>query len=416
MKLLTKINIRYLGSSLVIMILAGIVLYFVLYSVIAEQFDEKMAHTLDNITHQIEETGDFCSNPPFTEVLKSEEITGGLFYSDTTVMDHGQKHGEKFRQLTSHKQINGTGYHIAIRESKMESDDLLESVILVVLVTFIFLTLSLFMVNRQVARSIWLPFNRNLAAVKNFSLKKLESLSLSETGISEFNELNRVLNSLTGKIIQDYQSLKQFSEEASHEIQSPLAIINIKLEGLLNSPGLSKAQAEKLQSIYSSVHRLSRLNKDLLLLTKIENKQYTDIQAINMKMLVEERLEDFHELILLRDISLTTNFRGDPIFRINPALADLLMNNLLSNAINHSPRKADIMLEIDDTSFKIYNSGESAVSHPENIFNRFSKEDPSSRSVGLGLAIAKKICETYNIDIDYSFSENLHCFRLHFNL
>ncbi|MBL7104797.1 MAG: HAMP domain-containing histidine kinase [Bacteroidales bacterium] len=414
MKLLNKINIRYLLFSLTLLILLGLAFNFVLFYIISEELDEKLLHIQKRVTAQIINENFIPVIKPYIEVVEVANMQEQVFFSDTIIENLQEKEGEEFRQLTSIKKINGKTYKIIVRESKLESDELFESIALIIFLAFIVLVLILFIVNSQIAKSVWLPFYNNLKLVKKFSLNDLSPLRLKPTNIKEFNELNNVIFSLTEKVISDYKSVKQFSENASHEIQTPLTIIRAKLESLINGNGLNIEQLEKVKSIYSSVHRLSKLNKSLLLLTKIENRQFSDVEKISISKVVKEKLSEFKELISLKNLQLETNLNEDILKVMSPLLADLLVNNLISNSINHNKEKGNIKINIKGRQLIISNSGDSPLSNPENIFERFYKENQTSKSVGLGLAIVKKICDTYNIKISYSFIENLNYFTLDF--
>jgi signal transduction histidine kinase len=412
MKLLNKINIRYLLFSVGVLILLGITFYFVLSYIISEELDEKLLTIQKRVTAQIKNENQVPVIKPYIEVVEGAYMKQQTLFSDTIIENLLEKEGEEFRQLTSIKEINGKIYKIIVRESKLESHELFESIAFIIFLAFIVLVFILFLANSRIAKSVWLPFYNNLKLVKNFSLNDLSPLHLKPTGIKEFNELNKVIFSLTEKVISDYKSVKQFSENASHEIQTPLTIISAKLESLINSNGLNTEQLEKVKSIYSSVHRLSKLNKSLLLLTKIENKQFRDVEEISIRKVIEEKLIEFQELISLGNLKLETFLDKDILVVISPLLADILINNLISNSINHNKEKGKIKIEIKERQLSISNSGNTILSNSGNIFNRFYKENPSSKSVGLGLAIVKKICDTHNIKITYSFKENMHCFML----
>ncbi len=416
MKLLNKLSLRYLIFSLLILVMMGCVTYFVLSYVIREEMDEKLKSSLNRIVYDIDKHDHFYTLEPFTNIDRVKKQKTYLKYSDTKVSVSKSRKQEDFRQLTTVKKINGKYYKIIIRESKLESKDLLQSLAVITLLGFIILIVCLIIINRQITKSIWAPFYKNLALAQNFSLHKQTPLDVNLSDIHEFNELNKVLSDLTDKAIKDYQNLKQFSEDASHEIQTPLAIIKSKIESLLDNNNFDEAQSESLNSIHRSIHRLSKLNKDLVLLTKIENKQFDDQQEINFRKIIEQKLEEFKELISLKGITLTSSFNSDIKLKMSPIVAEILINNFISNGIKHNTKKGILSIETTENYIIFSNSGKSAIKHPDLIFNRFYKEDSSSGSVGLGLAISRKICENNNIKYEYSYGDKLHCFKLIFNL
>lgn len=416
MKLLNKLSLRYLLFSLIILILMGCVTYFVLSYVIKEEMDEKLKSSLNRIKYDIDKNNHFYTLEPFTNIDRVKKQKKYLKYADTKVKVGKRNHKEEFRQLTTVTKINGKYYKIIIRESKLESKDFLRSLALITFSGFIVLIVCLILINRRIAKSVWAPFYKNLELAKSFSLHKHKPLEVAPSNIHEFNELNIVLNNLTNKAINDYQNLKQFSEDASHEIQTPLAIIKSKIENLLDNNNFDLKQTESLNSIYRSVHRLSKLNKNLLLLTKIENKQFGEPEEISLKRVILLKLEEFNELLSLKGITLTTVTNTDVKIKMSPIVAEILVNNLISNAIKHSPENAEIRIKIEMNEISFLNSGVKAIKNPDLLFNRFYKEDTTSSSVGLGLAITKKICENNGIKYQYLFVDGFHLFKLIFKL
>lgn len=219
---------------------------------------------------------------------------------------------------------------------------------------------------------------------------------------------------LTNQIISDFQTMKQFSEDASYEMQTPLAIVSAKLESLINDPDFNEIQIKTIQSAHSAVQRLSKLNKELILLTRIENKQFLNVEMIRPGRIIREKLDDFHELLQLKGISVENQMNDDFETRSNPLLADLLISNLISNAINHTISGGLIQINLQGNKLEIWNTGSAQLAHPERLFARFYKESSSSNSVGLGLSIVQKICEVQHWKVYYTFVTPLHGFHVEF--
>jgi signal transduction histidine kinase len=416
MKLLTKINIRYITWSFVVMAISGVAIYFILSVVINRQIDEQLTGILLQVELQMETDSKPSFLEPFSEISTTSSKTEQTVLKDTLILNEQENEWEEFRQIIAIKKVNGEYYRIALLKSKIESEDLLETLALVTILAMLILTLTLMVVNRKVAHSVWKGFYFNLGQLKTFSLLKQETLHLQSSNIQEFSELNQILEKLTKQVITDYQNLKQFTENASHEMQTPLAVIRSKLETILNEPGLSEKQTGLIHAAFSSANHLARLNKSLILLAKLDNKQFADTSEISLQELIKEKINDWQELMELKQIQLKTNFQKDILFRMSPELAEILISNLLSNAINHNVKDGLLNIETNKNQLIISNMGEKELSNPKDIFNRFYKENPSSQSVGLGLAIVKKICDLYEIEIFYGYLENRHCFTLQFNL
>lgn len=416
MKLLTKLNIRYISYSLSVMVVSGILIYVFISKVVNKQLDEKLADISVRIEEKISNGGKVDWLLPFVEVSEIRNSSESSAFSDTIIMNRTENEQEVYRQITVVKKINEIQYKIEVRESKIESEDLIETLVEITLLAILFLTGSLIVVNRRISRSIWSPFYENLKKIEDFKLTEYSPLNLQQTGITEFDTLNGTVTRLTGQIISDFQSLKQFSEDASHEMQTPLAIISAKMESLLNDQELGEKQLKTIQSVLLSVQRLSKLNKELLMLIKIENNQFLSSEKISPGKIIREKLDEFRELLELKSISSKIRLQDDFEIEGNPILADLLISNLLSNAINHNISGGMIRISLYSGKLEMENTGPSEIAHPEKLFSRFYKENTSSNSVGLGLAIVAKICEVQGWKVSYNYVKPLHDFQVLFEV
>jgi signal transduction histidine kinase len=271
------------------------------------------------------------------------------------------------------------------------------------------LIVSLF-INRILLKNLWKPFYGTLDIIKNFRVDKKQTLHFQSTRIDEFSFMNNTLEKATNQAKKDYLSLKEFTENASHEMQTPLAIIRSKLDLFIQHENLSEDQSKTMQSTYNAVEKLARLNQSLLLLAKIENNQYAETAAINFRQKLEEKTEAFHELWQSQNISLSTHLE-DVVVNMNNELADILLNNLLSNATRHNYPGGFIRIDLKNKQLKIMNSSRNDQLDQQRLFSRFYKQD-DKESNGLGLSIVKQICEISNLKIDYSFEKGNHFFVL----
>lgn len=216
------------------------------------------------------------------------------------------------------------------------------------------------------------------------------------------------MQKMAGKMQQDYRSLKEFTENASHEMQTPLALINARVEQLIQSEQLTKTQTNWIESIYQASRRMSRLNQGLLLLAKIENGQFDDVQHVDLTAELIQRLADMEEVLLHKQIVVKI-IPGDAFkVQLPPSLADSLLTNLVSNAIRHNRQKGYIQVRSSGNQLSLSNTGPALTSDPTTLFDRFKKEAGSHDSFGLGLAIVKQICDTYQLDLSYHYLQGVH--------
>jgi len=411
MKLLNKLTNRFIAWSLLVMVLTGTLIYFILSVVINRQMDERLAENLSSVEQQLARAPETVFFDPVAHVEKTHAAGEKISFSDTLIYNESEQEYEDYRQISAVKNIDGEFYRIVLRKSKIESEDFLVTLAIVTIFGMIMLWLILLLITRKLAKSLWQPFFTNLEQIKSFSVTTQKALDFKSTGIFEFDELNEATNKLTRQIISDFQNQKQFSEDVSHELQTPLAIISSRLESLLGNPEL-KDYTESLNSIYGSVRRLSKLNKAMILLSKIENNQFASDEYTSFKKIVKEKLDEFSELISLKELQLESELANDLMVSISPSLAEILINNLLSNSINHTAKGGKIIIELGEQKMLFCNTGTQEITESHKLFNRFHKDDPSSQSVGLGLAIVKKICDLHQLKIRYFFDKNLHYFEI----
>ena len=269
------------------------------------------------------------------------------------------------------------------------------------------------MFTRFLSLKIWQPFYKTIEQIKGFTFDRKEPLSAPPTKIEEFNTLNQAIEQMTLKVLSDYRSLKQFTENASHEMQTPLAIIKSKIELLMQEEELSERERQAIQQIQTAASRLSRLNQSLLLLTRIENRQYTNTRKLNLKELLEGQLDFVEPLISAKNLSIHTEMQ-DVFQKMDPALAEVLIGNLLGNAIKHNQQDGTIKINLNDQQLNISNTGKTLSVPTHKLFNRFYKGTEAAPSLGLGLAIVKEICTSYGFNVQYNYRENLHSLSVDF--
>jgi signal transduction histidine kinase len=239
-------------------------------------------------------------------------------------------------------------------------------------------------------------------------------VNLPKSSISEFRNLNQVIQRLVTKVENDFVNLKQFTENASHEIQTPLAIIKNKSELLLQQEELDKETVKEIVSINEAATRLSKLNQALLQLMKIDNRQYQESEKIDLSGLLEIKLQRLNELIEMKNIKLKTSIDKNVFIYMNVSLAEILLSNLLNNSIKHNIFGGKIIISLMSKELSIKNTGESLRIDPQKLFDRFVKESTSNESIGLGLSLVKQICETYNFVVSYNYEHSMHELKINF--
>ncbi|WP_410004970.1 sensor histidine kinase [Aequorivita nionensis] len=375
-----------------------------------DQVEESLYSTEARVVDALKNDQIVLSFPPITQLKKVQHIRPEIL-KDTIIYDPSQDEMEAFRELSTYKEIKGQIYKITVRNLVVESEDILVAIVFSNITIFVLAFLFLFFFNTTKNIKLWNPFFTNLEQMKKFSLSSNEEIQLVDSDVLEFSELKDEILLLTSKVKNDYENLKQFTENVSHEMQTPLAIIQAKIDNIINEHDINDKQFEQISSIQKDIQRLKHLNQRVTILTKIDNNQFVKVENVNITKLLKEKIENFKELEI-NYISL--NSKNDLIASMDIYLADILINNLISNAIKHNFEEKDISITTENKTLVISNYGQNELLHPEKLFMRFYREVNSVQSSGLGLAILKKICDLYKFDLSYNFSENQHSFTLVF--
>jgi signal transduction histidine kinase len=254
-------------------------------------------------------------------------------------------------------------------------------------------------------KRIWAPFYQSLEAVGTFDLNK-QPVQQPGSGIEEFDQLNETLSEMTRKMISDYRSLKQFSENASHEMQTPLAIIRAQTE-LLYQDIEDPAKLGQVKEISNAANRLASINQALLFLARIENRQFTEVEELDLAQLIRKKLEAFSSILEGNRIELNIDVEETVLYG-NLFLTDSMISNLLINAIRHNLSPGEMKISLRDRLLRICNTGKPLLSPPETLFERFRKDDPTGPTSGLGLAIVKEICRQYGWPVLYRYDAGWH--------
>lgn len=395
---------------------AGLILIFLFMKYfIASETDEKLEATKWNVIKNLKE-GYEVEFAPFVEVkelaVNNYNLTEEI--KDTLIYNKSEKDYDSYRQLKVIYTNGNKNYLIIVRTDNLEQTDLLISIGIPLSILLLLVILASNLVVRKISFSIWRPFYKNIENLKMFSVEDKTELSLINPGIDEFNDLNESLKELTGKISKDYKKLKEFSENASHELQTPVAIIKAKIEAMLQDEKLNSEAAAQLQTINSTATRLARINKSLTILTKLDSEEYEEKKVIGLKSFIQKKIEEFIEIAELKGIAIQIKALEDYDLRINEDLLELLLSNLLSNAIKHNYEGGKIIIELKDSTFAIKNTGMALDKEPEKMFERFEKGRYAGESYGLGLVIVKQICDAYKINIAYTVQDEWHQIILFF--
>ncbi len=337
--------------------------------------------------------------------------------SSFTITKHSQynnhKKTDRFRVLVSHIWINKKLYRLEIETNVEETHETILAIAMVTLLFFFLLILGFIILNVRLTKTLWEPFQNTLQKLKSFDLTTEKNIEFIQTDIEEFEELNQSLHNLIAKNISVYKQQKTFIENASHELQTPLAVLKSKLSMLMQSENITWEQYEIINAIELPLSRISRINKNLLLLAKIENNQFSNTETMELTQLIHETIELLGDYISNKKIAVETNINEKLNIICNRALLEILITNLLINAIIHNIENSKICIDFNSGILTISNKGKTALDS-KNIFERFSVSSHEKTSSGLGLAIVKEICTRYKWQLKYNFQNQHHTFSVCF--
>jgi len=416
MKLIYKFSLWYLVITFFVLIIGGVLSYYT----IKNEVDREQARYLKkNIDFTVQE----LTRGIFPDSLSQNrmEITRlapntpeiDFLVRDTMVWRDYLKRMEPQVKVSASRVINKQHYFISTYGAIVDTQDITDAVVKSITGIFLIMLVVTGFVSVLISKKILMPFNKTLKAMQSFSLRQKKALQLPVTHTVEFKKLNTFLEGMIAKAQQDYQTLKEFTENASHELQTPLAIIIGKLELLMNSE-INDHQAKLIISAHDAVEKLSKMGQSLTLLTKLDNREYESEDIINFSQALKESLFAFEELIEMKSLKLEQVIEENILINIHPVLNNILLNNLLSNAIRHNRENGIIDVKLSGKMLTIANTGEPLDFPPVEMFKRFRKNNQSSDSIGLGLAIVYQICEQNNIKINYGYKKRMHVLNLVF--
>lgn len=320
---------------------------------------------------------------------------------------------ERYRCLKKIVYINNKPFLFIIQTNIEESQETIGMIALVTVFFFIMIVVGLLFLNRRLSETVWQPFRRTLEKLKNFNLNHQNNIEFEKTDTTEFEELHSSLNKLIEHSISVFQTQKEFTENASHELQTPLAIIKHKLDILLQDEHLTENQYKITEDINKALTRSSRINKNLLLLAKIDNHQFDDSEKIQFDVLIRQSVEILDEHFQQKNINVNSEISPKIEVGGNSSLTEVLVNNLIINAIRHTEKGGNISISLTKNSFEVSNSGIEQLSQ-DLLFKRFSRQSTDNNGSGLGLAIIQEICKFQQWKISYRFVNKQHIFSIRF--
>ncbi|MDR2949793.1 MAG: HAMP domain-containing histidine kinase [Prevotella sp.] len=422
---LIKLIRKYLIISIIVVLLIGCISHFLIFRFFIHYSNDQMLldqkarlenYIAENDTLPLAAT--LVLKPARIEEYAIEDID----VSHKNVFKDTIMYSEETGTFTPYRQLHftvsyGNKYHlININQPTMISNDLFYAIVSSLLLLLVLFILFTYVIEHLLKKNIWQPLNYNLQKLHEYDLKANTILELRNPNIKEFDEINEVILRMVDKINKDYENSRLFTEDASHEMQTPLSIIKSKLDLLVQNSQLMRDQENErsIKAISRAVSRLSKLNKSLLLITKINNDQYEKREDIHLDELLKLYLTDLEELFEAKNLTLTADIQPC-LLHIDSALANILVSNLLSNSVRHNLANGRINIYLDSSRLQISNTCNSELKGSADLFNRMTFHNRSENSLGLGLNIVKSICDKNEFKIEYDYPEkDIFCISIEF--
>lgn len=421
MKLLSYTYRKLALLLFLLMAVWGVLFYYAIIDEVVDETDDTLENygeiLMESVLHDpsiLETEGSLMSFYKFTPISEEEGRHYRQVFYDATVYIELEDEDEPVRVMcTAFRMPDGQYYELKLMISILERDDMVEAMLWYLGALFLLFLICTSIGIQLVLKGVFRPLHRLLDWLHCIQPGKEVPPLDNPTKIREFRQLSDAALDMGNRSYKAYEEQKQFIENASHELQTPLAIVRGKVELLAESEGMTEQQMEQLDEIYATLGRAVKLNKSLLLLSRIENGQYTEMEDVSVDEILDELLPDLMDIYEHKQVRLIRKREEQPfIIRCNHSLAQILVSNLVKNSLLHNREGGELQVLTTPTSLVIKNTGDVPLDG-EKLFRRFYHGmDGKKDSTGLGLAIARSIALSSSLKLTYEWQDGMHTFRL----
>ena len=419
MKLFTKYNRIAITTSVIIFMAGSFAFYLTLRYVMIRQLDDVLrterAEILQYLNEHHELPEMLNTKDQWSVVRRTAHpLERMVFTTEKGINPH--EHGKEWlRKIQFTLQVHDELYEISIYKSQEGTDDMIKLIILIAIVMIALILLAGNLINRTLLKKLWQPFYHTIDTIKEYQLTQDKALRLPGTGVEEFTLLNTSVSNMTERAQHEYQVLKEFTGNAAHEMQTPLAVIATHTDALMQDEQLLHRHAASIASIEQSVGKLAKLNQSLLLLAKIEHGRFELNQEVRWDELLQQKLNEWQELITGQNLKVSLSIV--PVTTVfHEHLADIVISNLLNNSIRYNIAGGHIAIILNHEGFSIANTPSLPALDTSKLFNRFFRQSGTGPDGnGLGLSIIKQVCELAHHRITYQYTHQQHVFTIFFS-
>ena len=422
MKLFYRVLIHLLTGILVVLSGWAVCFYFAIVDEINDEIDDSLEDYSELIIirslagKELPSSDSGSNNQYFLREVTDAYVRtrDRIRYQDTMVYIVEKKETEPARILTTiFRNDAGQYYELSVSTPTIEKQDLRESIFYLLIGLFVILLVTILIINIWVFYRSMKPFYVLLHWLGDYRLGQTHKPLYNPTHTSEFQKLNDTVIRFAQHSEEVFQQQKQFIGNASHEIQTPLAVCRNRLEMLMEDETLTEQQLGEIIKTYETLEYVSKLNKSLLLLSKIDNYQYSETSQVCLNDILHSLIPDFEEVYAFKEVSLSLEENARLCADMNEVLATVLMTNLLKNAFVHNVEDGSIRITINRDSICFSNTGTLVALDEKRVFERFYQGNKKEGSTGLGLAIANAVCRQFKLELKYVFKDGMHQFWVH---
>ena len=421
MKLFNRVLVHLLSGIFIILLGWAVFFYLGIMSEVNDEVDDSLEDYSELIItrslagKELPAHDSGSNNQYFLREVDESYVRShqAISYRDSMIYIKEKNETEPARILTTiFKDKENRHYELSVFTPTIEKRDLQEAIFHLLIALFATLLIAILVINIWVFRRSMKPFYQLLNWLDKYRLgQENEPLDIS-TYTTEFRKLNEAVKRYASHSEEIYRQQKLFIGNASHEIQTPLAVCQNRIEMLMEDESLSEEQLSELAKTYQTLEYVSKLNKSLLLLSKIDNSQFVDTTTVSINELVHRYMDDYQEVYDYKEIQITLNEKENFHLQINETLATMLITNLLKNAYVHNNEHGTIQIEIGKDYITFSNSGDLQPLDEKRIFERFYQGKKKEGTTGLGLAIVAAICRQCSLAVSYRFVNNMHEFHV----
>ena len=421
MKLIHKTAIYLLLAAIPIALGGVFLLNHFIHRNIRHEIDEVLLTELSQVQEQLRTNPPNAASLPGWDpniqiALSGSAIPTADTFTDSAAFDPHEKEHVTFRVLRTGYSTGSQVYSIRLQQSYLEFDEIAGTLSVGVIVCFLLVVMLLVGADVLVSRRIWKPFYGIIHQLEQFRVDRPDEAEFPVSDVNEFSLLSQSLTAMSHRTRHQYAQQKQFTDNASHEMQTPLSVLSFELDLLQQSERLDENDLDRIQRAQREIKRLSAMNQSLLLLAKIDNHQFAHNESVNIGELVKQVLDNYADYIAHRSIRVTRLISDGAYRPLNRQLADVFFSNLIKNAVRHGDANSSMLVQVGASNFIITNEGDPLPFPEEQLFSRFVRNQALPQSTGLGLALVKEIAHQYGMHVHYNYVASMrrHMFQVDF--